>query len=76
MEIRKIFVDVTNIREELINSGVLVDNKIQPYYSLNCFMENGHSIKYCEETCPPEVHKKCIDIFKRHGYLETEVSSQ
>ena len=68
--IKKFLVNREAIEEELINSEVLVANKIQPYYSLSCLKNIDYDMKHCQETCPQNSFERCLDIFERRGYVE------
>ncbi|MDO8622809.1 MAG: hypothetical protein Q7R52_01045 [archaeon] len=61
--IKKVLINKDAIEEELVDSDILIINKVQPYYSLDCFRKVGYDIKHCEETCPQNVFYRCLKIF-------------
>jgi len=64
----KFLVNWRGIREELIDSNVLVVNRIEPYYSLSCLRGSDYNTENCL-VCP-RFEKKCHDIFVNGGYIE------
>lgn len=66
---KMVLVDRNAIEEELVNSDVLVNNRIQPYFSLSCFRNIDYDIKHCERTCPQNIFYRCLKIFEGNGYL-------
>lgn len=65
--------NVDKIKMELINSRVLIENNIEPYYSLYCFSKGGCDIKLCEEILCQDF-PDCIERFYVLGYLNKKVN--
>jgi hypothetical protein len=70
-------IDFGKIGKELIDSEGLVQNKIEPYYSLSCFHAMGYDLKSCLEICPRS--PICITRFLLGNYVlikEREVNEK
>jgi hypothetical protein len=55
--------DYGKIGLELINSEILIDLRIEPYVTLDCFERNGYDILNCVEmNCPkfPECFRRLV----------------
>ena len=68
INIEKLIPDIERIEKELLNSSVLVDNRIEPYYSLYCFKNGGYDVSTCFETSCPHV-TNCVIMFFEMRYL-------
>jgi hypothetical protein len=67
--------DSGRIGRELIDAEILIENGIEPYFSLHCFEEMGYDIMGCFERKCPRV-TSCLNRFIIDGYLIRKESKE
>jgi hypothetical protein len=63
-------VDIDKIENELLCSRVLVDNRIEPYYALDCLKRGDYDLEAFCLPCPRFFH--CMEAFVKGDYLIVE----